>query len=317
MCAKALRLLMSIPILLGSLAAYPQKTFPENLQSSIDHWNQLVEMTGEVDSEILLSKWEAYNASDLDEAQAEDLTKAMNLSDFTWKDLSKKDRQFLFKHGHLAFFLSGFNPTSMGENDRAGLWMLTYPDARRNGLNINSSIDERFDIAKSTRAARLHFEDLKKIHGGNTETAFVLGSVNIDKVSAEEIEGIEADLTALRLVNRSLEKSISITNKRAGYPTEFKTSIDRRVLIEELEINSNEFQLLNPTVIGPKIPAEMEVQLPMEEYDVDLVAKNKEFEESWKKRQDSIMNRIKKNVPSPQSHKVITCLLYTSDAADD
>ena len=121
MCAKAFRLLMSIPILLGSLAAYPQKTFPDNLFASVEHWNQQVLIEGEPAPEMLLSKWESYGASDLNQEQASHLAMVMNVSDFAWKDLSKKDRQFLFKHGHIAMFLSGFNPVATGDNGRAGL----------------------------------------------------------------------------------------------------------------------------------------------------------------------------------------------------
>lgn len=62
--------------------------------------------------------------------------------------------------GYLAIVQSGFSATKEDINQRAGYWMLPYPVAIKYGLRINSSIDERKNLAKSTKAAYLYWKDL-------------------------------------------------------------------------------------------------------------------------------------------------------------
>lgn len=65
---------------------------------------------------------------------------------------------------YLAFALSGMDNHKISEEGGSGVWQLKYYVAKTYGLKINSYIDERRDIEKSTDAAILYFEDLYKIY---------------------------------------------------------------------------------------------------------------------------------------------------------
>lgn len=65
---------------------------------------------------------------------------------------------------YLAFALSGMDNQKISEEGGSGVWQMKYYVAKTYGLKINSYIDERRDIEKSTTAAILYFEDLYKIY---------------------------------------------------------------------------------------------------------------------------------------------------------
>jgi hypothetical protein len=55
---------------------------------------------------------------------------------------------------------SNFNPFVVSPKGAAGLWQFMAPTARRYGLRVDAIEDERFDAAKSTRAAGRYLRDL-------------------------------------------------------------------------------------------------------------------------------------------------------------
>lgn len=65
---------------------------------------------------------------------------------------------------YISFALSGMNNQKISEEGGSGVWQMKYYVAKTYGLKINSYIDERRDIEKSTEAAILYFEDLYKIY---------------------------------------------------------------------------------------------------------------------------------------------------------
>ena len=188
-----LRLLMSIPLLAGSLVTYPQIDFPSNLYFSTQIWSKTLNLEI-TDNSGIQAKWESLGGQYLSKNSYDLLWKILNLVDFQSQNLPAKDRDFLEEYGYLAIYLSGLNPIASGEDDRQGAWMLTFPAAARNGLTVNEVIDERFDFAKSTRAARLHFEELKKIHPRNPEAAFVLSPIGLQKSAEKQLEQLGSDL---------------------------------------------------------------------------------------------------------------------------
>ncbi|HYC89644.1 MAG TPA: lytic transglycosylase domain-containing protein [Thermoanaerobaculia bacterium] len=54
---------------------------------------------------------------------------------------------------YLAMVESGFNPTVHSLADAAGIWQLVPDTARRYGLKVDETVDERHDAEKSTDAA--------------------------------------------------------------------------------------------------------------------------------------------------------------------
>jgi len=63
----------------------------------------------------------------------------------------------------LAIVESNGEPSAVSKAGAAGLWQLMPGTARKLGLTVNRSIDERFDVLKSTRAAARYLKELYSI----------------------------------------------------------------------------------------------------------------------------------------------------------
>jgi membrane-bound lytic murein transglycosylase D len=59
---------------------------------------------------------------------------------------------------------SGFNPESVNSVGGTGYWHLNYPQALKFGLTVNTVVDERKDLAKSTQAALDYLQHLYQIY---------------------------------------------------------------------------------------------------------------------------------------------------------
>ncbi len=60
---------------------------------------------------------------------------------------------------------SSFNPFAVSRSGAAGIWQFIPSTAKRYGLKINSLVDERFDVLKSTHAAAKYLRDLYQMFG--------------------------------------------------------------------------------------------------------------------------------------------------------
>ncbi len=69
--------------------------------------------------------------------------------------------------GYLAIANSGFTSSKTDKYQRSGWWMLSYAVATKYGLIINSIIDERKDLKKSTLVASAYWLDLKAAYGSS------------------------------------------------------------------------------------------------------------------------------------------------------
>lgn len=66
---------------------------------------------------------------------------------------------------YLAVIESALNPTARSRAGASGMWQFMYHTGRMYGLNVNSYVDDRCDVTRSTIAACEHFIDLYKIYG--------------------------------------------------------------------------------------------------------------------------------------------------------
>ena len=64
----------------------------------------------------------------------------------------------------LPYAASLYNPLFVNKDNRVGAWGLQYIVAKKYNLNITEYIDERKDIALSTKAAALYLKDIYKKH---------------------------------------------------------------------------------------------------------------------------------------------------------
>ncbi|MFW5757055.1 MAG: LysM peptidoglycan-binding domain-containing protein [Bacteroidota bacterium] len=66
---------------------------------------------------------------------------------------------------YLAIIESALNPLARSRVGATGLWQFMYGTGKMYGLQVNTMVDERSDIIKSTQAACEHFADLYDIYG--------------------------------------------------------------------------------------------------------------------------------------------------------
>ncbi len=309
---KAVRIIIAGLFLIGTQAAYPQK-FPDNLESSVDYWGTLLTWPSATQTRDLSRQWEDLHDEHLSKQQVKHLESVLRIADYQLSALEKKDKQFLFKQGHLAIYLSGLNPESTSEFDRAGIWKLTYPDARRYGLLVNENVDERKDVEKSTVAARMYFDDLKKIHGGNAELVFALGAANLKKTPPEIVTKVEEHLSVLRFVNRSFDTADGVVAKELYQEQVFTSDVLTKAITEQSELELEAFRKVNPTLTGEVIPAGRGVKLPIQLDDQVLTTRTEQQKEMQVKKLDSLKNAIKNDIPSPNTHTVVSYRVKSGD----
>ncbi len=85
--------------------------------------------------------------------------------------------------GYLPIIESALNPRARSRSGAVGLWQFMYPTGKMYGLEINSYVDERMDVIKSTEAAAKYLRDMYKIFGDWTLSiaAYNSGAGNVKK----------------------------------------------------------------------------------------------------------------------------------------
>lgn len=93
--------------------------------------------------------------------QRKDLPAILARKDGYWPSISRalSAKSLPEAFGFVALEESHFDPTARSEIS-AGLWQFTAPTARRFGLRVDESADERLDVDKSTRAAAAYLAEL-------------------------------------------------------------------------------------------------------------------------------------------------------------
>jgi hypothetical protein len=128
---------------------------------------------------------------------------------------------------------SGFDPRAVSPAKAVGLWQLLESTAKENGLEINSEVDERYHIEKSTEAAcRILKSDYQKFGSWSlVAAAYNGGRAGLDKKIAsqkvnsyydlmfvEETSRYVFRILALKLVMEDPEKYGFMVDKKQVYP---------------------------------------------------------------------------------------------------
>lgn len=255
----------------------------------------------------------------------ENTGKILSYSIFLTNDFEKiiKEANLPANLKYLPFALSAMNNMAVGKTGTAGLWQLRYSAARKEGLNIDSYVDERRDINKSTKAAVSELKQLYGIyHNWNLAiAAYTCGATNVNKsilrannqISYDSIYHLLPDfgrdiipaLTASIMIHKYAD-SLNLYNNNISFEIEIDTlEVSQQLHLKQLNgvlgISMDTLIFLNPQYKQDIIPAVSEV------YNVIIpkhyLAKFNELEDSVYKFQDSILFKISKPVILPPPSK--------------
>lgn len=94
-----------------------------------------------------------------------------------------KNYGFPREYALLPLVLSGFDNYYRPADGSSGIWQIPYKYARAYQLEVNTFVDERRNLEKSTQAAVKYLADLYDVYNNNSLTflAYVCGSANVNK----------------------------------------------------------------------------------------------------------------------------------------
>jgi len=173
---------------------------------------------------------------------------------------------------------STFNPFAVSRSGAAGLWQFIPSTARRYGLRVDESVDERFDIVKSTHAAMKYLRDLYSMFGS---WELALASYNCGENCVQrrtggfnfwdtktmlpsETQNYVPAFFAVLLLTRFPEK-YNLNVKVDGINVvvkELKQDTQTERVLRTLDIDPPVFKDLNPHVKGDKIPSDTYIYIP-------------------------------------------------------
>lgn len=182
--------------------------------------------------------------------------------------------QILQKYGlpeelkYLPVVESAYVPFAVSRAGAGGLWQFIPSTAKLYGLKINSEVDERFDIIKSTEAAARHIRDLYEKFG-NWE--LVLAAYNCGAGCAARAGGdFWNNKERLPLETQNYVPSFFAVLLLAKYPHKYGLEIEERPaqvsftyvrervgvreILRDLNLSFWEFRTLNPHIKGDYVP---------------------------------------------------------------
>lgn len=97
---------------------------------------------------------------------------------------------------YLAPAISAMNPKAVGNGKRAGVWQLSHFQAVLNGLQVDRLVDERFDVALSTKAFVDQVQQNIKLFGSveNAVVAYFTGNVKMKNILEQLGEDVSLEL---------------------------------------------------------------------------------------------------------------------------
>lgn len=183
---------------------------------------------------------------------------------------------------YLPMAMSGMNAQAASPTGEAGLWMLTWPVALRYGLVVTAEVDERHDVRKSTAVATRYLKDLFKQYGNwdLATMAFACGPANVTRaqqragnskaplytfMSDSHSDVLPMLMAFIYLASEAEQQGIEPIAMRPWEPVDSVS--DARVLRFDalsavMRRPSRQLRAINPTLIGPRIPAGMKFCVP-------------------------------------------------------
>jgi membrane-bound lytic murein transglycosylase D len=230
------------------------------------------------------------------------------------------------------------------DGDRVGIWQLTYLNARRFGLRVDESIDERYDVRKSTEAAIKYLQFLEALYPKNplfVVTAFYNSVPYVSKIIKSIPEGDEkAFYTVLNKDTKDFLLHLSTWNEwQHHFKTQkkndviakeqknwkgitVKDSIAIKVLAEFLGMEVGLMRIMNPTWVGTYLTSESEnhpfyltkdkASFINSHYD-ELLNFEKEKLEKEKKELAEFKKRMENDVPDPKKYRAVTYKVRSGD----
>lgn len=79
---------------------------------------------------------------------------------------------------YISMLESGFNPYAKSNAGAYGIWQFMANTARRYGLIVNDTVDQRTDTEKATYAAAAYFKELIALYGGKSSVMIAMAAYN-------------------------------------------------------------------------------------------------------------------------------------------
>lgn len=175
----------------------------------------------------------------------------------------------------LPLALSAMNPLASGTTGEAGLWMLPWHAALRHGLRVDGRVDERYDVARSTKAALQHLAWLRQEWGDwpTAVMAYACGPAELRKARSRAGDGASPRELAQHMTPRQgavLQRLMAFTflaeradrldldapPLRYAEPADtlrFDSTLRIDALCRVVGVKPARFKAQNPTLIGPSV----------------------------------------------------------------
>lgn len=192
----------------------------------------------------------------------------------------------------LAVTESYLNPRSVSSASAAGMWQFIKETGKKEGLYINDSIDERFNMKKSTRAALTH---LKRLNGIFNDWLLAMAAYNagagrlreaienqnskdfLDLYLPDETERYVFRVMAMKEIISNKERyGVSINDKELYRPVmlaeitlETEKEFHSNVLAKAMEISYRTFRTYNLHIRRYRLPkGAYRINVPLEKKDL-------------------------------------------------
>jgi membrane-bound lytic murein transglycosylase D len=233
---------------------------------------------------------------------------------------------------YLPLALSGMENSAFGKYHTAGVWRLSYLTAVRYGLVVDSLVDQRYDIERSTEAAVQYLTALRKEFDSTWEVILAFSSSPSALLSARKrvrstalsdlrsckgfpLGDMVGDFTAcVYLANHYSFYYVIPVRPVSVWAVAKVTSqenILRQHLIEALGLSDSAFSVLNPCLTGMRLPWGYPIVVPDSLlgrfYNMKdaLIAQMKAYQDSifTLRRSDSLVV-VREKAPQPRYHTV-------------
>ncbi|MCF6359947.1 MAG: LysM peptidoglycan-binding domain-containing protein [Cyclobacteriaceae bacterium] len=232
--------------------------------------------------------------------------------------------------GYLAITQSGFTVNKEDIQQRTGYWMLSYPVAIKYGLRINSIIDERKNLTKSTKAAYQYWQELNRIYANvdKADLVFIESAIAVAKYKsdsanhADRSESLIAKSEKLAQIKKTYQES-SIKPIGPEAPMVWVSSskpISFEAIHHFTQILTSELSSLNPqwidNVYDPQFGS---LQLPLqykegfEKQVTEMEQKTRDTDILIIAANEKKIMQLKGNIPDLKSHKPIRYKVKSGD----